>query len=109
MSKRGVRRRKRLFEIIEVGNDLDYVSRAYDFINVFSIIINVIVSILATYANIMERFGKALLIIEGVTVLFFTVDYVFRIITARFLYPQLKERNAIRKYVLSFNGIVDLL
>lgn len=108
MSKRGIRRRKRLFEIIEVGNDLDNVSRAYDFINVFSIIINVIVSILATYANIMERFGKALLIIEGVTVLFFTVDYVFRIITARFLYPQLKERNAIRKYVLSFNGIVDL-
>lgn len=30
-SKKWYRRRKRLFEILEVGNDLDHVSRAYDF------------------------------------------------------------------------------
>lgn len=29
--KRWFRRRKRLFEILEVGNDLDHASRAYDF------------------------------------------------------------------------------
>lgn len=109
MKKKWIRRRKRLFEIIEVGNDLDYVSRAYDFVNVFSIVINVIVSILATYADIQAKYGKLLLIIEGVTVVFFGLDYIFRLMTARFLYPQLKESHAVRKYIFSFNGLVDLL
>lgn len=109
MSKKGLRKRKRLFEIVEVGNDLDYVSRAYDFVNVFSIIINVIVSILCTYSNIVDRFGTVLLIVEGITVVFFGIDYVLRLITARFLYPQLSEAHAIRKYIFSFNGLVDVL
>lgn len=109
MSKKGLRKRKRLFEIVEVGNDLDYVSRAYDFVNVFSIIVNVIVSILCTYSNVVDRFGKVLLIIEGITVVFFGIDYVLRLITARFLYPQLSEGHAIRKYIFSFNGLVDVL
>jgi len=39
-------RRKRLFEIIEVGNDIDNISRAYDFINAIAIILNLIASIL---------------------------------------------------------------
>ena len=43
MSKSGLRRRKRLFEIIEVGNDLDPVSRSYDFISVGTIVINIVV------------------------------------------------------------------
>ena len=31
MSKKWFKRRKRLFEILEVGTDVDRVSRAYDF------------------------------------------------------------------------------
>ena len=46
MNKKWNRKRKRLFEIIEVGNDLDRISRAYDFLNVFSIVVNIIVSVL---------------------------------------------------------------
>ena len=40
MSKTWKRRRKRIFEIIEVGNDLDRASRAYDFLNALAIIVN---------------------------------------------------------------------
>ena len=108
MSKKGLRKRKRLFDIIEVGYDLDPISRGYDYINVLSIIINVVVSVLGTFVGIKERFGELLLILEGVTVVFFGVDYILRLITARFLYPQLKENHAILKYILSFNGLVDL-
>ena len=109
MGKNWNKRRKRLFEIIEVGNDLDPISRGYDFINVLSIVLNVVVSVLSTYSAIQARWSKALVIIEGVTVVFFALDYVFRIITARFLYPQKKESKAIIKYMTSFNGLVDLL
>ena len=109
MGKNWNKRRKRLFEIIEVGNDLDPISRGYDFINVFSIVLNVAVSIMSTYSAIQARWSKALIIIEGVTVVFFALDYVLRIITARFLHPQNKESKAIIKYMTSFNGLVDLL
>ena len=109
MSKKWLKRRKRIFEIIEVGNDLDYISRSYDFLNVGAIIINLIVSIMYTYSGVQEKYGELLLVIEGVTVAFFAVDYLLRLITARFMYPKLKESHALRKYILSFNGVVDLL
>lgn len=109
MSEKWLKRRQRLFEILEVGNDIDYVSRAYDFLNAFAIILNLSASILYTYTEIAEKYGKLLLGIEEITVAFFCIDYILRVWTARFLYPEEKEPRAIRKYVLSFTGIVDLL
>ena len=103
------KRRKRIFQILEVGNDLDTASRAYDFLNAASIIINLIVSIMYTYTEVREKYGDILLIVEGVTVAFFTVDFALRLFTAKFIYPRLKERHAVIKYMFSFNGIVDIL
>lgn len=109
MDKKWLKRRKRVFEIIEVGNDLDRVSRIYDFVNAFSIIINLIVSIMYTYADIREQYGDLLILVEEITVAFFALDFVLRVWTARFLYPDLHEAHAVRKYLLSFTGIIDLL
>lgn len=109
MSKKWLKRRKRLFEIIEVGYDLDCVSRGYDVINALAIILNLIVSIMHTFENINQQYGTFLTVIEAATVVFFSIDYLFRIITARFLYPKVSEGQAIGKYMLSFTGIVDLL
>ena len=54
------KRKKRIFEIIEVGNDLDYVSRLYDYVNALAIIINLAATILYTYEEITHRyFGRA--------------------------------------------------
>ena len=103
------RRRKRIFQILEVGNDLDTVSRVYDFINVGTIIVNLIVSILYTYSEVREEYGSILLFVEGITVVFFSVDYILRLFTAKFMYPRLNEGHALRKYMFSFNGIVDVL
>ena len=107
--KKWVKKRKRIYEIIEVGYDLDWGSRIYDFLNVVSIIINIAVSILYTYSSIRERFGDVLQIIELATVVFFGVDYILRLFTAQCMYPRLKGRRALVKYMFSFNGVVDLL
>lgn len=96
MNKQQIRKLRRLFEIIEVGNDLDHASRAYDYVNAFTIIINLVVSVLYTFSEIRLQFGTILLVLEGLTVVFFTIDYVLRIITARFLYPELTDAHAIR-------------
>ena len=108
MEKTWELRRKRIFEIIEVGNDLDYISRGYDFANAFAIILNLTVSILYTFSELREQYGTLLFTIEEITVAAFCIDYILRVWTAKFLYPELTERHAIRKYVFSFTGIVDL-
>lgn len=109
MDKKWYKRRKRAFEIIEVGNDLDRVSRAYDFVNAFSIIINLIVSIMYTFSDLREQYGSVLVVIEEITVGFFCIDYILRLWTARFLYSELSEKHALKKYIISFTGIIDLL
>lgn len=109
MNKKWLKRRKRIFQIIEVGYDLDHASRAYDFINAGAIILNLIVSILQTYETILEKYGLILMAVEIVTVIFFMVDFVLRLFTARFLHNEKKEWKAIWKYISSFMGIVDLL
>lgn len=109
MDQRWLKRRKRVFEIIEVGNDLDYVSRAYDFINAFAIILNLTASIMHTFTDLQARYGTWILLVEEVTIGFFAIDYILHIWTARFLYPEYAESRAIRTYLFSFTGIVDLL
>ena len=107
-SKKWVKRRKRIFQIIEVGYDLDWPSRIYDFLNVISIIINIAVSILYTYSSVREQYGNVLKMVEFSTVVFFCIDYILRLLTAQCMHPRLKGRHALVKYVFSFNGVVDL-
>ena len=109
MNKKWLKRRKRLFEILEVGNDLDHVSRTYDYINSFSIILNLIVSVMYTYTDLREKYGIWIVAIEAITVAFFAVDYILRVWTARFLYPKETPGKAVLKYIFSFTGIIDLL
>ena len=69
------KRRKRIFEIIEVGTEYDYVSRIYDFFNAFCIILNLAASMVYTFDSYREAYGALLMTIEQVTVALFMVDY----------------------------------
>ena len=109
MEKKWHKCRKRLFEIVEVGYSLDFISRLYDLLNVFAIVLNLVASILYTFDEVRVRYETAILVVEGITVAFFLIDYLLRILTATFLYPDEKEPKAICKYIFSFMGIVDLL
>jgi len=109
MSEKWFRRKKRVFQIIEVGYDLDFMSRAYDFINVFAIILNVLVSVLYTFEDIKAQYASWLTAIEIITICFFAIDYFLRVWTADILYSELPKGKAFRKYIFSFMCIVDLL
>lgn len=109
MKKKWFKQRKRILEIIEVGSDLDMPSRIYDYVNAGAIIINLLFSIMYTFDEVKDRFGFLLVLIEGVTVAFFAIDYCLRVLTAGELYDELTEVHAIRKYVFSFTGLIDLL
>ena len=109
MNKRWEKRRKRLFDIIEVGSDYDVFSRMYDFVNAFAIIINIAASIMYTFDEFREQYGILFLSIEQSTIAFFAIDYLLRVWTAKFQYPKEKEYVAVRKYICSTTGVIDLL
>ena len=102
-------RRQRVFEIIEIGLLGDHISRVYDVVNMASIVINLLVSILYTFENVRTEHGALLLSIEAITVAFFAVDYGLRLWTAKCRYPKKSEVKALWEYVSSFSGIVDIL
>ncbi|MBR3973816.1 MAG: ion transporter [Oscillospiraceae bacterium] len=104
-----MQRRKRLSEIIEVGRADDWISRGYDILSTLVVLVNVAVTVMYTFDRLEASCGEILLSIEAFTIFFFAVDYFLRLWTARFLYPSYSEPRAIRKYVLSFTGIVDLM
>ena len=102
-------RRKRLFEIIEIGLPGDVASQVYDAFNILSIVINLVVSVMYTFDDLHAKFGPWLVTVEAITVAFFALDYCLRLWTAKFLRPSLSEPKAGLRYVFSFSGLVDLL
>lgn len=99
--------RKRVFDVIQIGSAGDFISRLFDYLLVFNIFANITVLILGTFEelNSFDGFFRA---VEIVTVLFFCVEYALRIWTADQLYPDLPRGRAVVRFLLSFDGIVDL-
>ena len=83
------RRRKRVFEIVEIGAADDALSRGYDFFGSFVVVLALAASVAATFDGAEARCGALLDTVEIVTSAFFAVDYALRVWTARCLYPTL--------------------
>jgi voltage-gated potassium channel len=103
------RRRRRVFEVVEIGAAEDALSRSYDFFSTFIVVVNLAVSIAYTYDDLRARFGPWLEALELFTVVFFTADYMLRLWTAKYLRQDVSEGQAVWKYMISFTGLVDLL
>lgn len=101
--------RRKLASIIKVGAVDEHFSRAYDFVNILAVLLNICCVILFTFDYMEDNYGTLLLTVEAVTVAFFAVDYVLRVWTAYYTFPGNTELQAIGKYALSFTGIIDLL
>ena len=109
MGKRNDHFRYRVYEVVEVRTGFDRAGRIYDSIYMFFIILNLAVSILYTYETYRTKYGSLLITVEQVTVASFCIDYLLRLWTAKYSYPELKPARAALKYMASFTGIVDML
>lgn len=111
MSKRlpPAERRRRIYEIVEIGAAGDRVSRAYDLFYTLTIVLNLIVTILDTYDALHAKYELLFDIVEMVTVAAFAVDYILRLYTADFKFRGLSRGKAAWKYAISFGGLVDLI
>ncbi|MBR4514150.1 MAG: ion transporter [Lachnospiraceae bacterium] len=99
----------KIFRMISVGVVDEPLNQAYDIISTLALILNLTAAVLNTYDNMAALFGNAFVIIDSVTVAFFAVDYILRIITSDCLFPNLTKSRAVLKYITSFTGIIDLL
>ena len=99
--------KKRIFDIIQIGQRSDLPSRLFDWILSAIIIINIVSMFMQTFAE-FEPIMKYLDIIEAVTLVLFTVEYILRIWTADLLYPELSSTKARFRFLVSFDGIIDL-
>ncbi len=103
------RLRQRIFRMVSVGVVDDPINGSYDIISTLALLTNLVVTFASTFDNVRAAAGPLLYKLEAVTVAFFAVDYVLRLLTAKCLYPDLSEGKALLKYIFSFSGIVDLL
>ena len=84
-------------------------NRFYDIISTLALVANIFCAFASTFENLDAQYGTQFDVVEEITVAFFAVDYVLRIITARQQYKGYPAGKAIGKYVTSGYGIIDLL
>ena len=101
-------KKKRIFEIIQIGNQEDAPSRIFDYFIVTAILCNIAVLFLETF-DALDAFRGLFERIEDVTVAIFCAEYALRIWTADLLYPDETRSKAVLRFLFSFDGIVDLL
>lgn len=100
--------KKRIFEIIQLGNKSDLLSSLFDYFIVAAIILNIVEVCFATF-DASANYYQILKNVEAVTSIIFCVEYMLRLWTADLLYPEHSRFKSRLRFIVSFYGIIDLL
>ena len=101
--------RRGLARVVEIGASDDTLSRGYDFAITGIIVVNLIVAVLSTFQRMTAVYGGLLDTLESVTAACFLIDYILRLIAAKYIFRRETEAKALAAYAFSFGGLVDLL
>lgn len=99
--------KKKIFDIIQIGDKSNVLSKIFDYFIVFNIFFNITALILETFEE-LNSFSAVFKAVEIITTLIFLIEYILRIYTADLLYPEKSQAKAIFRFIFSFDGIVDL-
>lgn len=99
--------KRKIFDIIQIGDKSNFISRCFDIFIVLNILLNIAVMFMETFEALS---GYMLLFkwVEYVTTGIFCIEYILRIWTADYLYPNESNGMARLKFIVSFEGVVDL-
>lgn len=100
--------KKRVFDIIQIGYRGDLPSRIFDIAIAVIIILNIFAMTLSTFKT-LEPAAPLFEWIEIITLAVFCVEYVLRLWTADLLYPQSGKIGSRLRFLVSYDGIIDLL
>lgn len=99
--------KQRIFNILQIGNKGDFSSQAFDIFITITICLNILVMVLQTYEE-LAAFSSLFYYISFITIIIFCIEYALRIWTADCLYPDIPRKKAIIRFLLSYDGVVDL-
>ncbi len=100
--------KEKIFNIIQIGDKSNTVSRMFDIGISGVIFLNIAITLMLTFQELAPIFGL-LRVIEKATLIIFCIEYALRIWTADLLYPSKTVVGARLRYMVSFDGLVDLL
>lgn len=98
--------KENLFNIIQIGDKSNRISRFFDIFITITIFSNIIVTFMETFEE-LHFLSPTFKIIEMITLIIFCIEYILRIWTADYLYPEMSTRRARFHFLFSFDGIVD--
>ena len=100
---------KKLFAMVSTGVVDSGLNQFYDIFSTLALIANLACAFASTFDSVRAAYGPLLYWVDEITVLFFAIDYVLRILTAKQQYRGCSSGKAIGRYVTSGYGIIDLL
>lgn len=100
--------KQRTFEILQTADDGDKASKTFDIFIISLIIINVIMVIADTF-QLPKNIQNISRIIEIISVIIFSIEYILRVWTSDLIYPKKSIAKARIKYIFSFMALIDLL
>ncbi|MCR5440957.1 MAG: ion transporter [Lachnospiraceae bacterium] len=99
---------KRIFEIIQIGSRSDIPSFLFDALLITIVILNILSLILESFKELAFMAG-VFNIIDIVSIVFFLIEYVLRIATANYLFPEDSRPVSVWKFISSLDGVIELL
>lgn len=99
---------KKNFELIQIGNREDSLSKTFDIFISVTIVLNIAVLFLETFDE-MSPYYDILHLMEMATIVVFCLEYALRIWTSEYLYPDCSKGRSVWRFILSYDGIIDLL
>lgn len=98
----------RIFNIIQIGDKSNRISRAFDIFITVVIFSNIVVTFLQTFSE-LSFLSVLFHVTEVVTLCIFCIEYILRIWTADLLYPSRSRLRSRLRFLISFDGIIDFL
>ena len=101
--------RKRIFAMVSTGVVDNRLNQFYDILSTVALVANLVCAFASTFDDLQAKYGLIFECIDEITVFFFAIDYVLRLITADQQYRGCTPGTAMLKYATSGYGIIDLL
>lgn len=100
--------KKKIFDIIQFGQTDSAIEHFFDGFIVFVIFTNLFVTLFDTFEESI-KYKDILDAIEFITIVIFTVEYILRLWTSDYLFPNSSKSKAFFKFAFSASGLIDLL
>lgn len=100
--------KRKVFDVIQIGNKDTFICTTSDIIITAAILLNLTALFFETF-EASKPYHNILQSVEWITILIFTIEYILRLWTSEYLYPDIPPLRAAFRFIFSFSGLIDLI